>query len=117
MTTEEMKAKILDKLRDDWVTYVELQRVCGDDARGDLAHFSTQDNNIVFWTNCSDAFLDAIDQLMDEEKMFMHPAERLTYMIDGVTITMPMAKRPPAGGYKKPHWLPICFRSVPLEAK
>jgi hypothetical protein len=40
------------------------------------------------------------------------PTPVLTYLIDGVTLNMPLAARPPAGGYKKPHWAPAVLNFV-----
>ena len=34
------------------------------------------------------------------------------YLVDGAVLQMPVAKRPPKGGYATPHWAPSCVRPI-----
>lgn len=91
----------------DWVTYVELQRRYGDQAKGELC-IENPTKNVIFWTGMSNLFLDAMDLLHTEKAIHPHAAEFLTYMIDGGLLPLPLVKSGRA--YKKPHWFPLCFR-------
>ena len=107
-----LKEKILSKVvAHDWVTFVELQRLLGDEAEGDFV-YGADDMNILYWCGLSRRFVDAIESLNEERLIDLVPAVSgtLAYFIDGGRLRLPVAKRPPANGYKKPHWLPVCLR-------
>lgn len=53
----------------------------------------------------------ALTELLDEQVIHMVPAQFLTYLIDGATLTLPLAKS--TVDYKQPHWLPVVLRPVP----
>lgn len=101
----------------DWVTFPELMRklephVPGG-VRGQWAICSPQDENVILWTGMSEVFQHAIRDLLAARRLFFHPAQLLTYLIDGGLLRLPVAKRLPKGGYKAPHWVPVCLRTVP----
>ena len=68
--------------------------------------------NIVLWSGLSIELVDAIQSLLDSEQVFLHPVSVLVYMADGAALRLPLAQRVPPGGYRKPHWLPTCLRTV-----
>ena len=105
----------------DWVTFPELMRklephVPGG-VRGEWAICTPADPNLILWTGMSEPFKDALRGLLAERRLFFHPAELLTYLVDGGLMRMPLASRPPKDGYKAPHWLPTCLRTVPMREK
>jgi hypothetical protein len=108
-------AEALVRLKD-YVTFVELQRLLapGMTVNGDTAMYAGRAaGNLVMWAGMSDQFFDLVDGLLTAKKIFTHPASTMTYLIDGGSLRLPLAKR--AGPYKKPRWLPVCFRVVPME--
>jgi hypothetical protein len=70
--------------------------------------------NIFVWVGMSPEFFAAIKQLVEERLVKFGPTQPLVYMIDGQTLNMPLAKRPPARGYAKPHWLPVTFNATKI---
>jgi len=98
----------------DYVSFAELQRRYGDQALGNRSIINRSDHNIILWPNLSDSLATAVLQLLEDKEIHLHPASLLTYLADGCVPQLPLAKRPPAGGYKKEHWLPVCFRSGPF---
>lgn len=61
--------------------------------------------NIILWAGLSDEAADVLDAVMMTPGMVRKPSSQLVYLIDGLLLRMPIAKRIHA--YKKPHWLPI----------
>jgi len=88
----------------DYVTFAELVRYLetSADVRSDLAIISPQDPNIILWMGLSQAFVDALAELLKQGRVRYAPASLLTYMIDGAFPALPIAKRPPKRGYKDP---------------
>jgi hypothetical protein len=103
----------------DWVSFAELPRrlteIGHDDTRGNATIELPGD--IILWAGYSMVMVDAICQLLEERRLFAHPASPLTYLVDGGMVTLPIAKQPPVGGYRTPHWLPCCLRVVPIESR
>jgi hypothetical protein len=95
----------------DWVTPVELVRRYREQGKGN--HSLCSQDNIVIWDGMSEKLVAAILQLLRAKAIHCHPSSPLTYLIDGACLTLPLAKRPPKGGYTKEHWLPITFRDGP----
>lgn len=94
----------------DWVTFAELENKI-DGLRGDLL-LSIDPPNVVLWAGMSEAFIDALEILRRDRRVFPWPTVYLTYLIDGGLLKLPIAKRPPTGGkrYAKERWLPVCLR-------
>jgi hypothetical protein len=84
------------------------------DVKGSFALTLGHPNNVV-WAGMSERFLDACKTVLDEKRVYPHPASFLAYMIDGGGLRLPLAKRPPKGGYRNEHWLPTCLRLVPMD--
>ena len=95
----------------DWATYVELVRRYGEMAKGNLSH-GMPSRNIVFWVDMSEMFSEALESLFagSQRTIHPHPSSYLVYFIDGGSLKMPLAKRPPKNGYREPHWAPVSFR-------
>ncbi|MCC6315682.1 MAG: hypothetical protein IT337_16920 [Thermomicrobiales bacterium] len=92
------------------VSLVEVQnflRSEGIDTDGGLQSHFPDDSNVVIWAGMSEAFCDVLDVLLNHTDVRASTA--MVYLIDGGWLSLPMAKRPPKNGYKKPHWLPIVF--------
>jgi hypothetical protein len=99
--------------RMDWVMSPELRtHIPG--LRGDI-ELSFEAVNGVLWAGMSQAFADALELLRSQGRVHVHGTSPLVYLIDGGMLRLPVAKRPPKGGYKQPHWVPVCLRTVPLE--
>jgi hypothetical protein len=114
LTLEEMKEDILRYIEHyDWVTIAEMIRRYEDQAEGENQWEAESDKNIVFYTGLSEKLINALRELLREKKAHLHPASWLAYMLDGGALTLPLAQKPPRGGYRKPHWMPVCFRPGP----
>jgi hypothetical protein len=114
-----MKQQILDYVkRCDWVSFAELgQYIDGFKAApGDPAMEIAFEGNIILWTGLSQAAVEAIEELKAEGKLHLMPGSVLSYLIDGASLQLPIAKQ--ARKYSKPHWLPVFFRpgSLPSDA-
>jgi len=109
-----MKEAIYKLVADrDWVTFAELSRDI-DGFRGNWAIEAAP--NVFFWTALSEEALDALDELFAEKRIVYAPAHPLSYLADGGLLRLPLAKRPnKKGGYKKPHWVPVCRRPRPPD--
>ena len=105
----------------DWVSFAELPRALAEALGVDKAVFKGNlaielpTPNLFVWANMSPLLCDAIQQLLREKKVFLHSSCRWTYLIDGECPTWPIAKRCPKSGFKKPHWVPACLRTVPIK--
>jgi hypothetical protein len=69
--------------------------------------------NIVAWSGMSEVFADLLVELRTRCNVETKPAHPLVYFIDGRMVRLPVVKRFPKGGYKKPHWLPVTFSPKP----
>ena len=103
----------------DWVSFAELKRVFEPymPTRGDYV-LEYPDTNILIHVGMSQELVELVLELVRSKAVYYHPAEVLTYLVDGELPNLPIARDPKkavAGhGYKKPHWLPLCLRVVPL---
>jgi hypothetical protein len=114
MSTLETRLLALVEQRD-YVSMVEVTRELPETV-GDLAWCSAEDENIIFWNGVSPAFLDALRTLREREVVRFTPGSTLSYFVDGAVPNMPVAKHPPKGGYRTPHWLPVYLRPGPAKA-
>ena len=93
------------------VSMVELTRVfdeiCGEGtSEGDQQiTLAPPHENLVLWACVSVEFCDAFDEIRPFATL--DPAHWLVYLHDGAALRLPLAKRPPKAGYKKPHWVPV----------
>lgn len=93
------------------VSIVELQRLVGTkiDTNGDHAISLGQYENILLWEGMSEEFSTLLQQILKDERVEAKGTTPLVYMIDGVLIKRPLAKR--AHNYKDIHWYPIVFNT------
>lgn len=92
------------------ISFVELMRRIGKEAEGDYSIHSPK--NCIWWTGVSKVFVEALEVCIWARKTLTplsDPANLLVYPADAKTFGLPLAKRPPKNGYKKPHWLPLVF--------
>lgn len=108
-----MKQKILDYVKrfNGGVTFVELARMLGDQANGNLAMCSARNEAIVYWAGMSAEFIDAIRELLDEYEITLKPTSLLVYAVDGASMALPLVKG--NYNYKRDHWLPLVFNLGP----
>ncbi len=70
--------------------------------------------NVVLWVGMSKEAVIAIKELVVREKILTPvPALIWDYLYTGQALHLPIAKRPPRTGYKKPHWLPTMLIRTP----
>jgi hypothetical protein len=105
MTETPLLAAIRDALRRDHVSFAELSRIEG--FRGDLQMMANADrvSNVVIWGGVSRAAIEALEIIRKEGEYELAPASFMTYLIDGVTLNLPIAKQ--IRHYKNPHWAPM----------
>lgn len=91
------------------VTFVEIKRILSEHIRidGDLSYELSP--NVILWAGMSEDFCQIMENLRLGKKIEIRPTHFLTYIADGEGIKLPVALRPSKKGYKKPHWLPVCF--------
>ena len=99
----------------DWVTFVELGRRLEPffELKGTWALEIAP--NVILWLGMSQPFVDAVEHLRHEHRVWVWPSSFLTYMFDGGCLKLPIAKRIPKAGYKKERWLPVTLRVVELK--
>lgn len=97
------------------VSFVEVERIIeGDITDGNYAVCHGDDKNLILWTTTKKVS-DAIILALKERRVFLRPTTTLVYYLDGKCLILPVAKRPPKGGYKKPHWAPVCLYPRPPD--
>lgn len=69
--------------------------------------------NLIVWTGMSVEFIEALRELKTDGLIEVGPAHPLVYLIDGMTLHLPIAKRPTPKGYKTMHWIPSILTLTP----
>ncbi len=64
--------------------------------------------NLVIWAGMDETFWGAIEEIRPQTEL--KPTHWFVYLMDGRTLSLPLAKRPPKNGYKKPHWVTCVIR-------
>ena len=82
----------------------------GFDMDGDYNLCLPGNSNLVLWSGMSELFITTVARLLDERVLRPEPTSHLVYLADGKYLQLPIVKKPPHGGYKKPHWLPCVLR-------
>ena len=92
------------------VTHGTLIDRLGDVCRGD-AEIVLAKANIAIMVGASEVLCDALTLLKEQRRVNVRPIEFMCLLIDGAPIPtgMPLAKRPPANGYKETHFAPVCL--------
>lgn len=107
---------IIDQVRSTGggTSFVEVNRAlekAGMHVRGDYAIDLGQ--NVIAWAGVSEEYVNAVRAALDTGQIHMAPTIPLVYIIDGQTLSLPIAKTPPRGGYKRPHWAPVALNVGP----
>jgi len=88
-----------------------MQQYFGKPSQGEYS-MSMRDD-LIIWVGVSEPFAELLDQGINEGRLHLHGLGQteamLIHLADGGFLRMPMAKRVPPGGYKKPHWVPVVW--------
>lgn len=105
-----MKHQILSFLQQEQghVTFNELIEAIPN-ATGDYELLNT-DLNIMLWKGVSEAFFDAFNQLVDEQKISLHGCDASLYILYGSWLDYPIASE--RKKYDSVHWLPVVILPV-----
>jgi len=97
----------------EYVTFVELERLLKEhiDTTGEFCMELAE--NVILWVNMSEAWVELMQRLLKEHRLFLHPSEPLVYFMDGGSLSMPLWK---GRKTKNPRWAPVCFCSYPHPA-
>jgi len=99
------------------VTVVEIARLLeesGINSTGELTLFWPYDP-IVIWGNASTELMGILQQLIQDDRIEITNTQPLTYLIDGVAISLPVATVNAVERkhkYKTEHWLPVVFNKA-----
>ncbi len=103
-----MKEKIFNFIKaSNGVSFVELSRNI-DGFNGDYEFHAM--NNLIVWADMSIEAVNSIQELCKEGRIIPIKAQSLIYMIDGMGLNYPIAKKEIS--YKKPHWMPTVFNAA-----
>ena len=91
-------------------TFAELENRFGWLGGGDYA-IELTDQNLLLWTGLSAAGVEFYSDRRVKDQIEAGSCSWLLYADDGKVLNMPIAKRPPAGGYKEQRWAPVLFQS------
>ena len=107
MTLQKLKDRILEVVRTEGdATFTRLEQLEG--FTGGDRIIGDTDKNIVVWDRMTDDAVTALLELQEEGRIKSKTAEFFLYLFDGGGMPdLPIVKKPPAKGYKKPHWQPI----------
>lgn len=72
--------------------------------------------NLFYWVNMSGLFVDAVQLVLASERAHLEPCPVLVYLVDGLALQLPLARRAPKGGFKAPRWAPVTFVRAPSGA-
>jgi len=106
MTVNEMAVQMLDYVNaGGGVSFVELQRLIGEEADGliDLTVLP----HVYIWRKVSNTFADAITELKKHTQLT--PATLLVYLLDGKSINLPVKRSVPGVDPRRNCWLPVVF--------
>jgi hypothetical protein len=90
-----------------WTTFAELKRHFGDEFAGSRTGWLDEERNLLLWPKMSERFVEALNNLLQDGKIVMKPAPLWIYLLDGVTLSLPLARG--RYRYREPHWVPVYF--------
>lgn len=103
----------------DHVTFAELVGALDGPmpARGEceLSLDTAEHGRLVLWAGVSEPFGAAVEELRWSGELLAVPTSAMTYMMEGATLDLPVARVPPRGGYREPHWVPVVLRTREQE--
>ena len=115
-----MEDQVFDFIEErDHVTFVEIQKEFSEliDVKGKYALELCK--NGILWTGLSKELHEVLRNLLNSKRIFVHPASRITYLIDGTCLSLPTPKKLPKDGlhvgYEQPVWIPSCLRTCPYD--
>jgi len=107
MVMMDFEQKIFDFIKGrEYVSCIELSREFGG---GDKMICKEEDENLVMAFGMSEELCQAVINLTRRADIVPVPASIFSYVVDGCTLNMPIAKRPPPRGYSTPHWLVVTY--------
>ena len=68
--------------------------------------------NILLWTGMSEEAASSVNELIGENKLYIHPSNLLSYMYYGHVPDLPIAEHPKR--YDTMHWFPAILRTDPI---
>jgi hypothetical protein len=113
MTT--LKEQILEFVRGrSHVTLPQIRRQF-EAARGEFSFRSRNFENVVFWEGLSREAIDALEELLEEKAIFMHPASLREYVAgdDWAMLLLPLAMS--GRSYASPHWRIVSLCAFPPD--
>lgn len=114
MTTHEAVVAVVQLVTEqDHVSVAQVQRLLEDrmPVHGDEM-VGRPDLNLWCAFGLSTELADVLQAVQLDGRVTLVPTDLLVYLADGCALPMdmPLAKRVPANGYRKPHWSPVVFR-------
>ena len=107
MSDQVLKERILDVVRSEGdATFARLEQLEGFGG-GDQVLGNT-DTNVIVWGHLTTEAVTAVMELQREGRISVKVVSPFFYFHDGSAgPNLPIAKKPPAQGYKEPHWQPV----------
>lgn len=97
--------------RHDHVSFAELKNHLGGYDTDGTHALALGTTNVLLWADCSREFISAVVELMDTGDIHPQACNPLVYLCDGMSLNLPIVRRrPPAGGFRDEHWLPVTLR-------
>lgn len=99
----------------DCVSFVEMQSYSAPHMPTEGAMVLELKPGAVLWRGLSEELAGLLQWLLKQQRVHLHPCSTLVYWADGRVPGLPVAKSAPAAGFKRPRWVPVVFRTMPLE--
>lgn len=110
MTLQDQVLEYVEKQNN--VTFAELSKMFPQFRGGNMAICAPDHPNTVIWCDMQEEAASIIDNLIKAGKVHFYPTSSLTYMIDGITLKLPIAKT--RRQYKNEHWFPVVIKRGPF---
>jgi hypothetical protein len=110
LPTDSLHMRIFQRIKElrSGVSFVELAQIDGFAGEHQMVLGADGTSNIILWSSVSLEAAAALRELMRAGKITIKPTLILTYLIDGCTLNLPVAKSTKRQ-YRKPRWLPVTF--------
>lgn len=98
----------------DAVTFRQLQRDFSRyvDTEGEQGLALRSDPNVVLWLGLNQVLAEPLAKLINDRKLFLHPAELAAYDADGGGLKLPQLADLTDERAARPSWLPVCLKDV-----
>lgn len=79
--------------------------------KGDCNYMVNEEKcpNVILWVGVSIDAVRALCELLRNKVLDLIPCDFFTYLLDGVSLRLPIAGVKRFRGYKELHWLPVVF--------